>query len=109
MLPRVTDGRPILVTGASGFIGGHLVSALRREGHAVRALVRTPQGASAVEALGAQAVIGDLTDPATAGRVAAGVGSVFHLAGKLFVPGSDPAEYERLHVEATSRLFEACI
>ncbi len=99
----------ILVTGAGGFIGRHLVAALRAQGRPVRALVRSADATHDLARLGAEVVSGDLTDTQTIPAVAHNVGTVFHLAGKLFAPGSDPAEYERLHVDATCRLFEACL
>jgi len=103
-------GSPILVTGAGGFIGRHLVAALRAQGLPVRALVRRePAAAGALAALGAEVVAGDLNNRDTAARAATGVSGVFHFAGKLFSPGANPREYEQLHVEAMVRLFEACV
>ena len=51
--------------------------------------------------------MGDMLDPATPARAAAGVGAVFHLAGRLFVPGAPASDYHRLHVDATIGLIEA--
>lgn len=100
---------PILVTGASGFIGRHLVSALLARGDRVRVLVRRPDAASELAALGAEAMVGNMLDPAAVQRAANGAGGVFHLAGRLFAAGSEPEEYARLHVEATVALIEACV
>lgn len=52
----------IAVIGAGGGVGRHLVSQLAQAGHAVRGLVRKQEQADALEALGGQAVLGDLTD-----------------------------------------------
>ena len=80
----------ILVTGASGFIGSHLVGALAAEGQEVRALVRSEAGAEKVRAAvagpeGASApvevVTGDVTDAASLRRAARGAELVYHLAG----------------------------
>jgi len=105
----VPPGPLVLVTGAGGFIGRHLVSALRAGGTPVRALVRTSRDAAALSGPGVDVVVGDLNDEATTARVSGGVTAVYHLAGKLFQPGSDPRDYERLHVGATVRLFESCL
>lgn len=105
----MTAPRPTLVTGAGGFIGRHLVAALRSQGAPVRALVRSPDDAVALAAMGADVLCGDLTDEHTITNAGRDVGAVYHLAGKLFAPGSDPADYERLHIGATLRLFDACL
>jgi dihydroflavonol-4-reductase len=106
--PGTRRADPVLVTGAGGFIGRHLVAALCNEGRAVRAVVRTAQAASEVKALGADVLIGDLTDPSTIERATYGVAAVFHLAGRLFAPGVPVRDYRRLHVDATAALLEGC-
>ena len=98
----------VLVTGAAGFIGRPLVAALLAEGRRVRVLVRRADAAASLAALGAESVVGDLLDPSAIQRAAAGVTSVFHLAGRLFAPGVPAQEYQRLHVDATVALLEAC-
>lgn len=100
--------RPILVTGGTGFIGRHLVSRLCAEGLRVRALARRPQDARALQQLGAEPVVGDLLDPPALPGLVAGVGAVFHLAGRLFAPGIPSHAYERLHVDGTVALLRAC-
>ena len=96
------------MTGGTGFIGRHLVAALRRGGTRVRVLARRADAASWVKQLGAELVVGDLLDEAAIRRAASGVRSVFHLAGRLFSPGVPAQEYERLHVESTIALMNAC-
>src|SRR5262245_51956339 len=54
----------IFVTGASGFIGGAVASALIADGHTVRGLVRSKAKADAVAAYGVEAVVGSLDDAA---------------------------------------------
>jgi len=100
--------RPVLVTGASGFIGRHLVARLLAEGHRVRALVRRPTAVGELASLGAEAITADLTSPASFDRFTDGVGTVFHLAGQLHVRGIPLRHYQRLHVDGTVRLIESC-
>jgi nucleoside-diphosphate-sugar epimerase len=99
--------RRVLITGAAGFIGRHLVSALAAQDLSVRALVRNADDAAAMRALGAEPCIGDLLEPDTARRAVDGVHAVYHLAGRLYAAGSRAADYSRLHVDATRTLVEA--
>lgn len=69
-----------LVTGATGFVGGHLVPALIERGHEVQALVRPDRDASTLEALGARVVRGDVSDPVAVKVAARGAATVIHLA-----------------------------
>ncbi len=108
MRPR---GR-ILVTGASGFIGGHICPALLKDGWQVRALYRRPVPPPDLAAL-AQASQGrlepfnaDLGDRAAVARAVAGVDTVLHVAALA----SDWGPYEdflRSNFEATLGLVEA--
>src|SRR5207253_10353024 len=68
-----------LVTGASGLVGSHVVEALVARGEPVRALVR-PASRAAVLRLGAEAVTGDVTDPAAWQAAARGVRAIVHSA-----------------------------
>lgn len=67
-----------LVTGASGFVGGHLTARLLRSGSPVRGLVRTPDHALA--AAGVEGVVGDLHDEDVLTRATRGVDVVYHAA-----------------------------
>ncbi len=69
----------VLVTGASGLVGSHVVTALTARGEAVRALV-LPASRDAVQRLGAEAVVGDVTDPAAWEAAARGVRAIVHAA-----------------------------
>src|SRR3989475_10629365 len=69
----------VLVTGASGLVGSHVVEALAARGEPVRALVRPASRAAALR-LGAEAVAGDVTDPAVWQRAAHGVRAIVHAA-----------------------------
>jgi nucleoside-diphosphate-sugar epimerase len=100
--------QPILVTGATGFLGRPLVERLLRDGGRVRVLVRSGPRAAGLAERGAEIVVGDITDRA---RVSAAVESatvVYHVAGRLLVPGVPAEEYRQTHVEGTRALLAAC-
>ena len=69
----------ILVTGGTGFVGGHVVRALLDAGKPVRCLVRDPRRAEKLEGLGGELVEGDMTEPETLRGAVEGVESVVHL------------------------------
>jgi nucleoside-diphosphate-sugar epimerase len=104
---NLTGGR-VLVTGASGFLGGRLVRRLLGDGVLVRVLVRSPPKAKAWTDHGAEAVVGDITDTDAVRTAVTDVVAVYHLAGKLLVPGVPASEYRRTHVEGTKALLAAC-
>ena len=94
-----------LVTGATGFVGSHLIEALRRDNHDVAALVRTPGKAAALTALGVEQVRGHLGDRDALGRAAEGRDVVFHVAG--LTAALDEAEYLHANRDGTRALIEA--
>jgi len=83
-----------LVTGATGFLGTHLVRALKAQGHEVVPFARS---------LG-----GDVLDATGVSRAAAGCEGVFHCAGKVSRRREDAEELYRLHVEGTTTVLDAC-
>lgn len=58
----MTTTRKVFVTGATGYLGSAITARLVRAGHEVRGLARGPEGAAAVEALGARAILGRLEE-----------------------------------------------
>jgi len=96
--------KPVLVTGASGFLGWHVARCLVERGYTVRALLRE---GSRVDDLPLEAVTGDLRDPASLDRAAAGCGLVFHVAADYRLWAKDPREIYRSNVEGTRNLLEA--
>jgi len=69
----------ILLTGGTGFVGGHVVHALRADDRPVRCLVRDPRKAGRLATLGCELVQGDMTDAASLRRAVEGVDTVVHL------------------------------
>ncbi len=95
----------IFVTGANGRIGRRLVEALVAAGQVVVGLARSPAGVQQVEALGAQAVRGDLHDEAALREGVRGARLVYHLAGG--VRGRGDQTPERINEEGTQNLLRA--
>jgi nucleoside-diphosphate-sugar epimerase len=96
----------VLVTGGSGFLGRCLVRRLLSDGVRVRILARTASKAELLQRQGAEVVVGEITDPRAVAAALDGVTVVYHLAGRLLVPGVPAAEYHRTHVEGTKVLLE---
>ena len=99
------SGRLIALTGATGFIGRHLLQSLSRRGFRVRVLLRrpveVPEGASS-------AVVGDLIRPMNMAAALAGVDAVVHSAGLgLAMSGTPEDDFRASNTEATQRLAEA--
>ncbi|MCB9957863.1 MAG: NAD-dependent epimerase/dehydratase family protein [Rhodospirillaceae bacterium] len=91
----------VLVTGAAGFIGRHVLDALAEAGRPARGFDLAPLP----DARGH--VVGDLLDPAAVATALAGVEAVIHIAGIGVLWQRDPAAYERVNVDGTRRLAEA--
>jgi dihydroflavonol-4-reductase len=90
----------VLVTGASGFIGGAVVKRLRAEGVAVRALVRRSSPRDNVPA-DCEVVEGDVTDRESVRRAMLGVSALFHLAADYRLWAPDPEPVMRVNVSGT--------
>jgi len=104
---RLNSKASVLVTGATGFVGSHLIEALTARGLNVRALVRPTSDISLLERLGVERVVGSLSDAAALDRAVDGVGTVFHLAAAIKASG--PADYERSNRTGTDALVKAML
>ncbi|HEX2190363.1 MAG TPA: NAD-dependent epimerase/dehydratase family protein [Longimicrobiaceae bacterium] len=106
-----SGGGPVLVTGATGFLGGHLCEALLARGVPVRGLVRGP--GSRLPAGVEPAHAADLLDREALRRAVAGAEAVVHLAARVHVMrdgAEDPlAEFRRVNVEGTRVLLEEVV
>jgi uncharacterized protein YbjT (DUF2867 family) len=95
----------ILVTGASGFVGGHVVHALRADDRPVRALLRDRRkGGERYEAWGCEVVEGDVTKPETLGAAVEGCDTVIHLVA---IRQGRTDEFQRVMVDGTRNLLAA--
>jgi ornithine--oxo-acid transaminase len=97
-----------LVTGATGFIGGHLARRLVREGQQVRCLTRVSSDTSLLDELDVEIAVGDLTDASSLARATEGCTYVFH-CGALVSDWATPAQITRVNVEGTRNLLTASV
>ncbi len=97
------------LTGASGFIGGHVLRALEAEGTPVRCLVRGGSSRRNLAASRAEVIEGDLTDPTVVRRAVVGCSRVFHGAADYRLFARRPAEIYASNVEGTRNVLAAAI
>jgi NADH dehydrogenase len=92
----------ILVTGGTGFVGGHIVHELRGREFAVRCLVRDARKDSKVAAWGCELAEGDMTDAASLRHAVAGCDTVVHLVA---IRQGREEQFRRIMVEGTRALL----
>jgi nucleoside-diphosphate-sugar epimerase len=101
----------VLVTGATGFTGGHLAQHLIDRGDDVRALVRARSrqrfDRSPLPAKGVTAIDGDLIDAASVRRAADGVDVIYHIAATYREAGQPDSAYRAINVDGTRNVLEA--
>src|SRR4051794_9305553 len=97
-----------LVTGAAGFIGGHVVERLAAAGHRVRGMVRSSPQEEAIQRLGAEPVRGDVTQFATLRAAADGMDTVIHVAARVTDWGDWPA-FEAATVRGTYNTLRSAV
>lgn len=98
---------PVLVTGASGLVGGALLHRLLEDGRPVRALVRSDRAAGTVGAAGATPVRGDVLDEPSLRRAMRGCAVVFHAAGVNAMCLRDPRPMFRTNVDGSANVVRA--
>ncbi|MFN7933084.1 MAG: NAD-dependent epimerase/dehydratase family protein [Bryobacteraceae bacterium] len=96
--------KPVLVTGATGFLGWHVAKHLVESGERVRALVRP---SSSVRELDVEVASGDLRDPGSLERAVAGCDAVYHVAADYRLWAKDSGELYRSNVDGTRNMLEA--
>jgi nucleoside-diphosphate-sugar epimerase len=96
----------VLVTGGAGFIGRQLVSHLIERGDRVVCLVRCATRAASLADLGAEIVVGDVTDVASLRTAVADTQTVYHLAGAVMV--IDRQDFYRINAEGAGNIARVC-
>ncbi len=95
-----------LVTGASGFIGGHLARSLVEQGQRVRCLVRKTSNIEHLRDLDIEFVTGDILDPGKVAAAVAGVDRVYHVAG--LVAAIRSVSLDEVNTQGTANVVRAC-
>lgn len=98
-----------LVTGAAGFVGGHLVRHLQSSAIRVRGMVRSSAQAEALKPFVDEVVVADLTDPDSLRAAVDGISGIYHVAG-IFRQSDVPDQvFFDINAEGTRNLFDAAI
>jgi nucleoside-diphosphate-sugar epimerase len=96
----------VLVTGATGLLGGHLIKELQQRHEQIRALVLPLENADRLVEQGVEVVRGDITDANTLGPAVKDIEMIFHLAGMMGV-WRPLAEYRLVNVTGSANLYQA--
>jgi nucleoside-diphosphate-sugar epimerase len=98
----------VLVTGASGFIGGHVARYFAGQGVEVSCLVREKSDTGFIQELPVSIIKGDITDPASLARASRGMDAIVHVAGKVDDWGSYD-EFYKVNVTGTLNVLQAAL
>src|SRR5260370_14873266 len=96
----------VLIAGATGLLGGHLIRELRERGEDIRALVLPVENTDRLVAQGVEVVRGDITDANTLGPAVKDIELIFHLAGMMGV-WRPLAAYRLVNVTGSENLYQA--
>jgi nucleoside-diphosphate-sugar epimerase len=99
----------VLVTGATGFTGGHLAERLVQQGCHVRALVRDESRCAELRQWGVELVVGDLRDPESLIRATHGIGTVYHIAALFRQENVSSKEMWANNVQGTKNILDAAV
>ncbi len=106
-MSKKVSGKRVLVTGANGFLGSHIVDALLARGDKVRAMVRPKSDLSWLDGKNVEIVLGELDRPDSLAAAVKGVDAIIHNAG--VISEKDPYLYHLYNSEGTRRLAEATL
>lgn len=99
-------GDPVLVTGASGFVGSAVARALVARGDDVRVLLREGSSRKNIEGIDCRILIGDMRDVKAVTKAMEGVRHVFHVAADYRLWARDPTEIVRNNLEGARAVME---
>jgi len=99
----------VLVTGATGLLGSHLVERLLEQGHEVRALARETSDTSHLETIGVEIMLASLEDYNTISPTVRDMDVVIHTAARVMPGWGKWEDFERAAVKGTKNLLEACV
>ena len=98
-----------LLTGATGFVGGHVARVLVERGHHVRALTRSTSNTTTLEELGVETLRGDVTDLPSVEKAVDGCDAVFHVAALNALWHRDQNAFYRTNVKGTRNVLTAAL
>jgi len=99
----------VLITGATGYIGCHLVNRALKRGHEVKVLVRKTSCYQMLNTEDVELVFGDLADSRALRSACSSVDVIYHTAGLLGKWGVSAEQLYQVNVEGVRNLMEACI
>lgn len=99
----------ILVTGATGFIGHHLVKRLISQNHEVSILSRSRNISDELSQYPLKIIVGDITDNLSVLKATEDQERVYHLAGMIAYKPADRPAMEKINVQGTQKLVDACV
>jgi dihydroflavonol-4-reductase len=105
----IGTGRPVLVTGASGFVGSHITRRLTEDGRTVRALLRKTSNREALKGLPVEIALGDVLEPASLRTAMRGCGTVFYSVVDPRFWLTDQTPIFRNNVEGLINAMEAAL
>ena len=95
------------LTGATGFVGSHLVRLLRQQGHDVVAVVRSPENAHELSEMGVELVRGDVTSRSSLEEAFEGADGLYHVAGWYKLGSDTPEQGWAVNVQGTRNTLDA--
>jgi nucleoside-diphosphate-sugar epimerase len=99
----------VLVTGATGLVGGHLTEVLVKTGYDVRCLVRQSSNLSVLKGLDVEIFEADIRDTIAVEQAVQDCQKVYHLAGRVAHPGVPFQSYYEVNVNGTKNVAQACL